>query len=662
MTESRRHAISNQSLTPTVLGDFDGQYSSGSTKRFRETVDSIPAPEDELQGRRPVAFKPLYGQLVFTLGTPLVFIAMGIALEIATDFSSRNGGFKVPQVNVFGTVSGQFLSSIIPTFCSCAQRPPADGSSTGSFSLVPFFIETTIGCFELFRGNACAEESLLLDYIQRGPFFSIFHAMRWKHRIVFLSTLTSFITYSFSPLAGSIFQIRQTPQTEGKPITNLETISLANDIGQLNAFLAAAGYVNAAALHGLGDPPFVFRNWSTAAFDFPKNSGLNDTLTVNTTAISTLTNCANPAGGSIQLVPINSTVVFNLTATSVEGCVPAVDGQPRNITFDTSAATQQYGVVGTSCPNDPEPDPNFRGIMFWYFHFRDGQVPEAKTIFCSPALKPFAVTATAHLIDGRLDSCFMSGDYNESNNVTGPPQNGRAFNGLIFNQSKDPFIEARATAISSGVSGTIFRTASEDPRGLQAIFDLPNGMMDLTNTIYTQHLSVSGKSIYFTKQNSSIPAESVSLQPRLWIDPLPGHILSTCLFVIGVLGLFIHFLNYRQRKKLILATPPGSIASITALTARSGFGELLLPYDTTLQLEKKLEGIKFRLDRRTGAIVADDVPEGVPGMGRDDAMLSLLGKHNERLSQHSTSSQAAYQTAVGYPPWVYKTPYEKLPE
>lgn len=55
---------------------------------------------------------------------------------------------------------------------------------------------------------------------------------------------------------------------------------------------------------------------------------------------------------------------------------------------------------------------------------------------------------------------------------------------VIFNHSPDPFIQARATAISSGVSGTIFRTANRRPEGLQAVFDLPNGMMDITTTVY----------------------------------------------------------------------------------------------------------------------------------------------------------------------------------
>ncbi len=56
-------------------------------------------------------------------------------------------------------------------------------------------------------------------------------------------------------------------ELEGQ-ILSLEGIALADvaEINQLNGFLAAAGYVEAAALHGLGDPPFVFNNWTTAAF------------------------------------------------------------------------------------------------------------------------------------------------------------------------------------------------------------------------------------------------------------------------------------------------------------------------------------------------------------------------------------------------------------
>jgi hypothetical protein len=41
------------------------------------------------------------------------------------------------------------------------------------------------------------------------------------------------------------------------------------------------------------------------------------------------------------------------------------------------------------------------------------------------------------------------------------------------------------------------------------------------------------------------------------------------------------------------------------MTGRSGFGELLVPYDTDENLKEKLDPLRFRLDARTGAILAD---------------------------------------------------------
>lgn len=61
-----------------------------------------------------------------------------------------------------------------------------------------------------------------------------------------------------------------------------------------------------------------------------------------------------------------------------------------------------------------------------------------------------------------------------------------------------------------------------------------------------------------------------------------------------------------MRRRLYLTTPPGKIATVVALTAHSGFGELLLPYDDEAAVRKKLEHLRFSLDRRTGAVVADE--------------------------------------------------------
>lgn len=50
------------------------------------------------------------------------------------------------------------------------------------------------------------------------------------------------------------------------------------------------------------------------------------------------------------------------------------------------------------------------------------------------------------------------------------------------------------------------------------------------------------------------------------------------------------------------------------MTSRSGFGELLLPYDDERRMRANLTGLKFGLDPRTGAIVAEEEP-GAGGEG-----------------------------------------------
>ncbi|KAG5640859.1 hypothetical protein DXG03_006811 [Asterophora parasitica] len=140
-------------------------------------------------------------------------------------------------------------------------------------------------------------------------------------------------------------------------------------------------------------------------------------------------------------------------------------------------------------------------------------------------------------------------------------------------------------------------------------------------------------------------------------SPLPAHLLGVFLITIGAIGLVVYMLHQRDRKKLLLTTPPGSIASITSRTAHSGFGQLLLPYDDESALERKLSGLRFRLDRRTGAIIADGEGAEAGAGGPDDAMLSLFGrKHSRDTAASLSSSHLAYQAAVGYPPW--KNPYD----
>lgn len=103
---------------------------------------------------------------------------------------------------------------------------------------------------------------------------------------------------------------------------------------------------------------------------------------------------------------------------------------------------------------------------------------------------------------------------------------------------------------------------------------------------------------------------------------------------VGILGLVVQSLHRRQRLKLFFATPPGSIASTVALTSRSGFGVRLFPFDDETTIEKKLDGLRFSLDKRTGAIVAEDA--GSRRYTSHDSLIPL------------SSSFVAQSSAMGY--------------
>ncbi|KAF7416233.1 hypothetical protein PC9H_002498 [Pleurotus ostreatus] len=597
---------------------------------FRDSTHLIPSRA--IDTKKPSPYDPLIMKIWVCVATAASMMGVGIALEIGLAISARNGGFSVPQQNVVSFVSPQFLLSFFPTL----------------FVLPVAFlwreIDWMVRWYEpyvvLSRGHATAEESLLLDF--------------------FFSALTAATTYIFQPLAGAIFQLRQIDRSEDWSVTSSRAIGLAPDVSQLNGFLAAAGYAEAAVAHNLSDPPFVKNGWATAEFVFPQYPGLNGTLAVNTTGIQTDTACRTPRASDLVPQPEN---LFNYTATSVDGCIGSAS-------FNASDSNTQYGVVPVSCAG-ASPNITFQPVMFWYFHLRtDNNLPEAKAVFCTPAIKASNVEASVDLEKKTMSACVQKGDLSKPNNVTGPPLNGRAYNGLIFNFSPDEqdarnnpdrFVAARATAVAAGVSGAIFRLASQQSGGLQATFDLPNGFLDLTTQVYTQHLAITAKSVYFLPDGSQLNGRLTSSVPRLWIDPLPGHALAILIFMVGFVGVVIHILGRRARRNLILCAPPGSIAAVMALTSRSGFGELLLPYDDEKTLEKKLSGLTYKMDRRTGAIVADEkgfYEFGGGSMGRDDAMMSLMGQTHDRVSgkdegsYSDSSSHLAHQLAAGYPPWV----------
>lgn len=127
-------------------------------------------------------------------------------------------------------------------------------------------------------------------------------------------------------------------------------------------------------------------------------------------------------------------------------------------------------------------------------------------------------------------------------------------------------------------------------------------------------------------------------------SPIPSHLLSVSLIAVGIIIISTHIIHWRSRREVYLTHAPGSIATVVSQTSRSGFGELLLPYDDEEHMRKKLEGLRFRLDKRTGAIVVDDraVAFGGPSApstpdAREQSMMALMGQRHVRMENRESA-------------------------
>jgi hypothetical protein len=55
---------------------------------------------------------------------------------------------------------------------------------------------------------------------------------------------------------------------------------------------------------------------------------------------------------------------------------------------------------------------------------------------------------------------------------------------VVFTNSSNPFIQARADAVHSIIPAAIFRNMMVQPGGLDGMFEKPNGVLDATKRIY----------------------------------------------------------------------------------------------------------------------------------------------------------------------------------
>jgi len=114
------------------------------------------------------------------------------------------------------------------------------------------------------------------------------------------------------------------------------------------------------------------------------------------------------------------------------------------------------------------------------------------------------------------------------------------------------------------------------------------------------------------------------------------------MIAIGFIGFGVHYLHRRARRGLWLTSPPGSIGAIVSLTSRSGFGQLLLPYDDERRMQERLGGLTFRIDERTGAIVAE---EDFGAVGSSDGVALLAHQIQRPYGDDSTPLKSSDDAA-----------------
>jgi hypothetical protein len=126
--------------------------------------------------------------------------------------------------------------------------------------------------------------------------------------------------------------------------------------------------------------------------------------------------------------------------------------------------------------------------------------------------------------------------------------------------------------------------------------------------------------------------------------PLAAHALAIMCIVIAGVVLCLHLMHFRRRRDIYIPHPPGTIASAVALTSRSGFGDLLMPYDDEKAMSRALAPLRFCLDGRTGAVVVDD--EAIAFAGemrtpamRDETTMTLIGKGQQHQREDSSEGE-----------------------
>ena len=353
-------------------------------------------------------------------------LAIAAAIEVAYAYAWKMNGYSVDLLAKYG--SPQFFSVSL----SLSTVTLADLSLLQSFlpvlAIVPFSLYCLTVNHEVYRlqpyisashGNAPPQQTVLISYINQNRLYAAIGALKNGHRMVLIVTLLTSITAFWQPLAATLFVVRSTNHiiTDFSPVVVTAQLGVNPTFTDLDAFLAAAGYTEAAVVHGLGDPPFVRGGWTVAPFDFP-NQPKNATIALDVPAVLVDPRCetltpqlSKTAEGSYNVSATLGSCVYTFSADQTDGDDAFGVCRPANCTADDQTANMQ----------DP-----FKPVVFWSFTF-DG--PTASMVRCSPKIETHLVNVNISLSSHLINDEPVRLQQLTSNVTAGAPFNGLALNG-----------------------------------------------------------------------------------------------------------------------------------------------------------------------------------------------------------------------------------------
>ncbi|KAL1698800.1 hypothetical protein EV121DRAFT_217521 [Schizophyllum commune] len=507
-------------------------------------------PTPELKDWVPV---PLRKWFWVTLAILLVLLAMG--LEVALRYTKRAQGWNIRgNFNDTGD-AWHYLYTLPPVIVAAAIAAAAAWTD-----------------FEVKKMQVRVQRSRARgrDSCSRQPYIDLAHGNSPPHRSLLLDYTRQ--KYVSSSLMAS--------WTEAG-----------------TAFLTAAGFASANVLYDLKEPSFIHDGYTIAPFELPTNPP-NSTVTANTTAMKSSTNCR----------AVDVSRVHHVTDTVDEWLLSAeLDGCSQNWQVDHRAVSL-FGTDALNCTSGVAPQ--FAPVVFWFFTYQPSVA--ASATFCYPSFELLDVSVSVDHASGNITGVSELGEFTSSSNFSQfagnmSSLNGTPFNGVVFNLTNpDSYVLERANATQLSLPAAVFQQASQREGGLQASFD-NNDFTPSSDSVYSTYLQLIARSIYFVPDRQLMFVEVKSFKKRLFLSDIAVHLLTAALLLLAILAVTSHIIHRRDRRQLRLRHQPGTIASAVSLGAQTSIGTILADHTNASDkdIREALAGRRFRIHPTTMKIVME---------------------------------------------------------